>query len=202
MFIEHWGSPQDPNSEYSQNCERLQDGLDAHGVMKCTQGLIHPDGEYEEIAAKVAEAAEWKQNHSDWLSEYEQDVFLRSWTKHDYDARCSLLQNGFDVYGVMRCTDSLIHPQGKYEELQAARAQEAAEWANHHSWWHYKWGQDVTLASWGSPEDPDSGYTTNCGYLLDGFNVYGAMECTNGLIHPDGAYEQTAAAFGRGGQPL
>ena len=22
MFIEHWGSPQDPNSEYSQNCER------------------------------------------------------------------------------------------------------------------------------------------------------------------------------------
>ena len=98
MFIENWGSPQDPNSEYSQNCERLQDGLDAHGVMKCTQGLIHPDGEYEEIAAKVAEAAakvaeaaEWKRNHSWMLSEYEQDVFLRSWTKHDYDVRCSQL---------------------------------------------------------------------------------------------------------------
>lgn len=102
----------------------------------------------------------------------------------------------------MRCTDSLIHPQGKFEEIQAAKAQEAAEWANHHSWWHYKYGQDVTLASWGSPVDPNSAYTTRCGYLLDGFDVYGAMRCTNGLIHPDGAYEQTAAAFGPGGQPL
>ena len=91
MFIDRWGSPQDPHSEYSKNCERLQDGLDEYGVMKCTQGLIHPDGEYEQIAGKVAEAAEWKQNHSDWLSDYEQDVFLRSWNKHDYNVRCTLL---------------------------------------------------------------------------------------------------------------
>jgi len=94
----------------------------------------------------------------------------------------------------MTCTEDLIHPADLYADAKAALDHEAKEWWNHTNWWHYKYGVHGGRLDhpWGAPDNPESGYAQRCGYLNAGYWVYGHMRCTNGLIHPAGAYDQVS----------
>ena len=144
-------------------CRELES--EQHATMTCSFddniGYIHPKGDDLENDHFPREklAASLDKKRQRWLNVYREDPLLGKWgcphkPASPYHKRCKQLEE--TPYGPMRCTNGIVHPVGEYDEAKAAKDNEASGNWNHHNWWHYKYGQDWQLRSWGSKDDPNS----------------------------------------------